>query len=266
MLTTKNFFVLIVSLSLTICSCYSQRNITFYGELEKNVFEEVVLNRWQDTLAFMLSVDSGINYKKKEDIKIELDDFATSFLNKKKYNRRIIQKLSKKVGDEYLKEYAKFSNFYETVSKGKYDCLTSTILYAYLFEKLNLDYSIRETNYHIFLIVHLENQDLLIEPTDPSYGVVWGEKRIDNRLNTYREANEKKVDTFLADYRIDREVNFKQLLALQYYNKAVDEFNNENFKAALNTIKKSILVYDCDRNRGFITYSSRFAVSNQVLK
>ncbi len=269
MLTYNKVFILIISLCLSTSGSLAQGNITFSGKLEKNVFGEIILNRWQDTLAFMLSVDSSIDYMLKEAIKDQLHDFILPFKEKnekKKNKRKLIRRLSRQVGEKYLKNYSKFSNFSQTVSHGKYDCLTSTILYSYIFEKLQLNYSIWETNYHIYLMVHLPKQDILIEPTDPVYGVICGEKNIKTRLEAYRKANEKKVDTFLAEYRIERKVNFKQLLALQYYNKAVDQFNHKDFKAAMNTIKKSILVYDCDRNRGFINYSKKFAISESMLK
>ena len=269
MLTYKKIFILIICLSLSTSSNYAQGNIKFSSNFEKNVFGEILLNRWQDTLAFMLSVDATIDNTLKEAIKIKLDDFIAPFYEKnerKKNKRMLIKKIGKNIGNEFLKNYAKFSNFYETASTGKYDCLTSTILYTYFFEKLDIEYSIWETNYHIYIIVHLPSEDILVEPTDPDYGVIWGKKNIAERIDTYRKSNEKEVDTFLADYRIEREVNFKQLLALQYYNKAVYQFNNKDFDGAMNTIKKSILVYDCDRNRGFINYSRQFAISERIFK
>jgi len=269
MLTYKKVLILIICTFLILTKSTAQSHIIFSGSLERNVFKEILEKKWVDTLGFMLSVDPTVDTILLEAVQVRLNEFVTPFLEKRKNNRNkkaTIKKLSRKLGDKYLVHYSKFSNFYQTVSIGRYDCLTSTILYAYFLEKLQIDYSIWETNYHIYIIVHLPKEDILIEPTDPNYGVIVGEENIKTRIHAYKKGNEKRVDTFLANFRIQRKVNFQQLLALQYYNKAVNQFNQQDFNGAIDSIKKSIIVYDCDRNRGFINYSKQFVVKEQTFK
>lgn len=247
----------------------AQDRITYGSQLEKDVFNSVIAGNFEDTLGIMLASNHDINYALRDELKKELSEFIlphTIKIKKKRNQKLLLKRLSRKIGDRYLKRYQKLSSFYQTVSEGQYDCLTSTVLYAYFLKKLQMDYSIWETNYHIYIVVHLSEGDILIEPTDPNFGVVSNKKTIAKNIEIYRQGNEKKVETFLSNLRIEQEVNFLQLVGLQYYNKAVMYFNNQKYNAAINSLNKSLIFYDCDRNRSFIKYSKEYALSETSIK
>ncbi|MEM1137025.1 MAG: hypothetical protein AAGI07_14405, partial [Bacteroidota bacterium] len=166
-----------------------------------------------------------------------------------------LRRLNRKIAVSYLESYEQLSNFSETINNKKYDCLTSTLLYAYFLEKLGYKYTIRETNYHIYILVNLEKKQVLIEPTDPYHGFIWEKKYINKRIATYKASNHSENEGFLSKVNIDREVNLFQLAGLQYYNKAVKLFNMQRFEEAINSLKKSMMVYDCERNRMFMAFS-----------
>lgn len=269
MLTIRNVFIIFICVPMIFHKSVAQDHIVYGSQLERDVFNSVFFGKLEDTVGFMLASNHEINYALRDEFKKELSEFILPYklkLTERSNKKLLLKRLSRKIGDKYLKRYQKLSSVYQTISVGQYDCLTSTVLYAYFLEKLQMDYSIWETNYHIYIVVHLNEADLLIEPTDPNFGVVSNKKAIAKRIEIYRQGNEKKVETFLSSFRIEQEVDFLQLVGLQYYNKAVMYFNNQKYNAAINSLNKSLIFYDCDRNRSFIKYSKEYALSETSIK
>ncbi|UZR92318.1 hypothetical protein [Chondrinema litorale] len=269
----KNGIIALINIILLINVqfAYSQDLILYHSNYEERIFKELKNGKLTDTLGFMLASNVDFDAASKmmiEEQLMELIKPLVKRVEKEANSMRTLRKLNKTVASNYLKNYEKLSDFSEIVTTGTYDCLTSTLLYAYLLEKLGYNYSIKETNYHIYLVVNLENKDVLIEPTDPYYGFVWEKKYIEKRIANYRADNIKGEDDFLASLNLDKKINLLQLASLQYYNIAVKQFNNRHYERAVNSVKKSMMIYDCERNRLLLDYSMEFIpkLSSSTLK
>jgi hypothetical protein len=154
---------------------------------------------------------------------------------------------------KYLLEYKQCSPFAATLAEGRYDCLSGSMIYAYLLDKLGFSFSAYETNYHVYLIVHLPGTEVLIESTDSKHGLVKNQKHIDYRL---REYEQKYVETHseMADWQppIHRSVSLRGLAGLQFFNRAVLEYNEKHFGEALADLQKAKLIYPCERVKGLL--------------
>ena len=64
---------------------------------------------------------------------------------------RFCRLLFNRTHQEFFRRYSQFASFSETLNRGKYNCLTGTALYALLLNHFEIEYTIIETNYHIFL-------------------------------------------------------------------------------------------------------------------
>ena len=267
---TKGVFALINTvLFLNIQVCNSQNQIFYHSSFEEEIFKSVIAGKFKDTLGFMLASNIENDQLSRETAEKELLEMIQPLqkrVNKGANEMVTLKKLNRKIAANYLKNYKKLSDFSDLIDEGTFDCLTSTLLYAYLLEKLGYKYNIKETNYHIYLVVNLEKKDVLIEPTDPNYGFIWEKKYVDKRIAKYRADNIKGKDDFLASVDIDRKINLFQLAGLQYYNLAVKQFNKQEFNQSINSLKKSMIVYDCDRNRILMDYSLEFMREVSSLK
>ncbi len=67
---------------------------------------------------------------------------------------------------KFLKKYSQYSDISQVFTTGKYDCLTATSIYSVVLDRLNFDYNIIETNYHIFIVVNTSHGEVLLETTD----------------------------------------------------------------------------------------------------
>lgn len=133
-----------------------------------------------------------------------------------------------------LKTYVENSSYQDLIDHGNYNCLTATTVYALLLKHFGYSYSIIETNYHIFLIVHTQAGQVLIETTDPLDGFVERQKEIEKRIAKYKEnKTAAREDQYNFSFSLYHEVTLTELEGLLYYNESVREFNAKHFEAAI---------------------------------
>jgi hypothetical protein len=102
-------------------------------------------------------------------------------------NVKFCRALFNRTRQQFFRRYTPYASFGETLNNGKYNCLTGTALYALLLDHFNIQYSIIETNYHIFLLAHTQEGTVLFEATDPTDGFVTDPKQIEQRVKLYKQ-------------------------------------------------------------------------------
>jgi hypothetical protein len=152
----------------------------------------------------------------------------------------------------FLKNYAQYTDMSEVFTTGSYDCLTATSLYSIVLDRLNFDYSIIETNYHIFIVVNTSHGEVLLETTDRWNGFVTDSKKIDERIGNYKQntvaslpAKDKKFYLYHLD--LYRTLHQSQLPGLLYFNKAVKAYNAGAWEACSILLDKAKAIYDTPR-------------------
>lgn len=168
----------------------------------------------------------------------QVDKKKHAFKHEKELVRYIFYKAHKK----FLKNFQSESSFGELLTTGKYNCLTGTALYALLFEHFNIEYSIIETNHHIFIIAKADGAEILIETTDPLEGFVDNPEKIQARLNEYRNNalpnTEREGVRYEFSFNLWEAVTLEELTGLLYFNNAVKAYNKQDLtEAALLLIK-----------------------------
>lgn len=138
-----------------------------------------------------------------------------------------------------LKKYRDYTSLERLIDKGEYDCVTGTIVYALILEKLNIEYQILEFPYHVLIVLNIDGKDIMLEATDPYYGFVTEEKDYLKRIEFYK--NQSQENAFLQI------INLKQLAGLYYYNQAVEEYNSKNWRIAGKWLEKANAFYNSER-------------------
>jgi hypothetical protein len=166
-----------------------------------------------------------------------------------------VRYLFNKTRHSFLRNYAEYATFSETLNKGTYNCLTGTALYALLLKQLDIPYKVIETNYHIFLMAETEDGRVLLEATDSENGVVLGESRIDARINEYRKGIPSQNDRSKTYYQYDadlfKQVSLDELTGLLYYNRAIVAYNRHDLPEAIERLIKSAELYQSSRTTEF---------------
>lgn len=166
--------------------------------------------------------------------------------------------LFNKTRQEFLRRYTPYATFGETLNKGKYNCLTGTALYALLLDHFKIDYTIIETNYHIFLLAETDDGQILFEATDPIDGFVTDAKQIAVRIEQYKKnmpqrvtADGKRYYTFTTE--MYQSVSLPELRGLLHYNASTDAYNNQDFRSAIDHLDRALDLYTSSRIAEFST-------------
>ncbi|UXP32653.1 hypothetical protein N6H18_01550 [Reichenbachiella agarivorans] len=167
-----------------------------------------------------------------------------------------------KVHRRFLKNYEKqalFSEIFEV--SGKYDCVTGSALLALFLDDLGYAYDVVETDYHVYLMVKVEDREFLMEATDPIYGFATDAKEIEERKSVVL-GDAKRINEELAlagvssDFSrgkpskvtiIDNRVGIKELAGLHYYNQSLKALNGEDFRKAYQYIVVAQGIYPSKR-------------------
>jgi hypothetical protein len=127
-----------------------------------------------------------------------------------------------------------------------------------LLDYFGIDYTIIETNYHIFLLAETDEGQALFEATDPIDGFVTDSKQIARRIQQYKrntpqnlpEAG-KKYYTFMTE--LYQPVGLPELRGLLHYNISTEAYNNQNFGSSIHHLDRALNLYSSSRISEFST-------------
>jgi hypothetical protein len=182
----------------------------------------------------------------------KLNDFIQTLQQKKGASeKKLLKSIFKATHQKFLKSYSQYADLGEVFKDGKFDCLTATSLLSVILSKMDFDYKIIETNYHIFILVNTASGQVMLETTDRLFGFIEDPAEIDKRIGSYRQ---NKIATFSNDktyyhYSFDlfNEVHPSQLTGLLYFNQAIKAYNHGNLLACATLLEKSKRIYESPR-------------------
>lgn len=149
-----------------------------------------------------------------------------------------------------LRTYSTYPTLQE-VAAGEYDCLTATVFFSSLLEASGFRFSIIETNYHIFLMVHTSQGDVLLETTDRYRGLETETAQIEKRIGGYRHLLTASAapDVAMYQYSFDlyRKVQPSQLKGLLIFNDAVRAYNERKVALCAEKLLKANAIYATPR-------------------
>ncbi len=155
-----------------------------------------------------------------------------------------------------LKTYDEYPSLQETLTEGRYDCLTAVAVYALLFDELNIDYTLVETNYHTFILVNPGSErEILLETTDAHGGFVVGREAIAERIDQYRTDNNKLLPN-QVDWQMSifKELSLSELIGLLYYNQSIRHLNKGNYTEAAMLAGQATRYYRGERLNKLLNY------------
>ena len=180
--------------------------------------------------------------------------------NKKGTHLNVLRAIFEKSHKELFKTYQQHSTFNDMMEEGKYDCVSASAALALLLDRYEFVYKVVETDYHVFIVVNHEENDILLESTLPIGGMITAPTEVATYLEGYKtddsiqlkSLNQRlgapKVD--FSDNSIFRKVNLTQLAGLQYYNDAISHFNEQSFDKASVQLNKALKLYNSERIEG----------------
>ncbi len=233
----------------------SINDLAFATPYEKKMFESTGKSAI-DYLGLALATDSNTNADFRKGVENKLNELVASIeskINRKKPLDKNVKIIYNAVHEAFLKKYELQVSFHRIFQDGAYNCVTGTILYALIFEKLHIPYQIHETYNHVFLIAEPEKEKIYIESTDPAKGyyTISNEKKKDiiQLLIQAKLISEEQLKSTSEQALIDRyfnenrNINLLQLIGLQYYNQGIAYNALYDRERTIESLKKSYFLY-----------------------
>ncbi|MEL7146425.1 MAG: hypothetical protein AAFO69_08665 [Bacteroidota bacterium] len=199
------------------------------------------------TLAILFDRSNAMQSKARFDLMLShLEEKRGKFKN----DRQFLQYVFRYVHRKSLKTYKQYVTLDQTLSKtGFYDCLTGTLLYGHLLEKLGYQIVVREFRYHVLLIVQQPDGEIMFESTDPLNGFVEGSTAIADRIAEYKKMDDLKECRALFNITntIDNHITLRELTGLHFYNQAIYFLNKKDIDSARSKIRKALALYPSRR-------------------
>ncbi len=253
----KNLLLIGLFLSMQTFLVYAQETAMSQDELKfESAIEE---NYWAEGLQSPYKLFRAVNAnpliedQKWEELLSELDEKHT----KKGQSIALLRAIFEKSHQKLFKKYEQHSTFNAMLDNGKFDCVSGSAALGLLLDRYQYDFKIVETDYHVFIVVDFENNDILFESTLPIGGMITSPSEVEAYLAAYKPTkaaqlypiNQRLGDPTqaLADNSIFRKVTLKELAGLQYYNDAISNFNQQLFADASAQLTKAMALYSSDR-------------------
>lgn len=210
----------------------------------------------QKMLTVFLQVDQQATAQATAQQLRTLDTFIKELHDKRSRYRseaRFLSFFFRKVHRKFLKHYQRHTTLYELLEQGSYDCVTGTALYALLLDALNIPYQVHEFPYHVYLTLTTSQGDtIMIESTDPQYGFVTDPREQTQRAKHYsRVATDESEEAYQYGFTIRESIGLTKLAGLSYFNEAVDRYNQQQFQAASDLLRRASQLYDSPRMEAF---------------
>ena len=230
-------------------------DLRFHSLFEEEAMHNFVINK-QDTFNLFMAIDKNTG---KEEAVRYYDEFLKVFeeLRKKKIetkniSRKIVLAYSV-VHDRFLKKYDDRDYYPVMFQTGSYNCVSASMLYAQVFERLKIPYKIMVSSNHVYLVANPGTKSVVIETTNPDFekAIFTGEFKQqyvnslrDSKLISETDYKNKSVEEIFEEkFNETREAEFNNLPGFQYYNKTLAMARNEEVSEAYELCQKAYFFY-----------------------
>lgn len=225
--------------------------LKFESDIEQNLWEQGQQSPYK--LFRAVDVNPELKDVKWENLLLELDKKSA----KKGVSIALLRSIFEKSHKILFNKYEQHSTFNAMLQDGEFDCVSGSAALGLLLDRYSFDFEIVETDYHVFIVINYNKQDIIFESTLPVGGMISSPSEVATYLAAYKPAKNSQLYPLnqrigdptqaLNDNSIFRKVSLQELAGLQYYNDAIAHFNNQMFVDASNQLTKALVLYPSDR-------------------
>ncbi|MDN5201590.1 hypothetical protein QQ008_09465 [Fulvivirgaceae bacterium BMA10] len=270
--------ILVLVCHFSLAGMTSSPILSYDSEYEEKIIKLFQSDDRVDQFDLFLISNAKISWKESEKFKANFNEFVASLEEKRVKignDERFLNHLFYKVHRKYLKNYVEHSSFGDVFLNGNYDCLSGTALYALILDRLEIQYAIKETDYHVLLMVEINGKQFLLESTDPLSGLVSDKEKIIERIEKYlnREIGPNQNPSQVASeesyyqysFIVYNDITLTQLAGLQYYNQAIASYNQQDLVNTLAQLEKCLVFYHSERIEEFLTLAVSAVVKDKSM-
>lgn len=145
--------------------------LKYHSEFERSSFQNYI-HSLTDTFNVLLSIDENLNGTEADRL-FEVYNHVFDIIKEKKIDSKNINKKIKivypVVHDYFLKKYNSNDYFPIVFQTGNYNCVTASVLYSMVFDKLKIPFKVMASSEHAYLIANPGENSIVIETTNPNF-------------------------------------------------------------------------------------------------
>ena len=251
------FFAFItISFNLKADTIVSFADLEFHSDFEKQAFYKYENTYKPDYFALYLATDSEVDSVSYYKYKFIIDNRINAINNPKfqSYsNKKKIKKVFAAIHDQMLDKYVEKAIFSDIFLNGSYQCVSSSMLYSYVFDNLKIPYEIEFEPGHVFLITYPESSKIVVQTTNPMKGVMIYDQNFkskyvnylrDNKLIGSSEYRSKSVDELFKAYYLKSEKGNKaRMVSAIYQNQGLYFLQSSDFNSAYQALAKAYYLW-----------------------
>lgn len=230
-------------------------DLRFHSDFEKTALVNFVKHQ-KDTFNLFLAIDEKMTAEEASSLystySLLYNEFAEKKIQEKKINSKI--KLTyTTVHSRFLSKYNNNEYFPVMLQSGTYNCVSASMLYAMVFDKLGIPYNVKASSDHVYLIANPGSNSTVIETTNPQFekAVFTGQFKQQyvvylrsSKLISDDEYKNKSVEEIFEErYNQVKDAEFNNLPGFQYYNKALSRLQDNDVESGLMLAQKAFYFF-----------------------
>ena len=274
------FIILIFAITCISKNSYSDtlvnfKDLKFHSDFEREVFNNFQRDSVYNYFKLYLSIDKDVTTESYKNylwiFNQKLKKLHSKNLNHAKPKKQI-KTVYNTIHDQLDKydESALFSDIFETEI---YQCVTSSMLYSFYLEQLEIPYSIEFIPSHVYLTAYPETEQIQLQTTNPNNGIIIYNQQFkanfinhlrDNKIISSDEYNNKSIDALFQEYYLQsKRITKKELAGALYYNLGLKYLEKTDFENAYYTFQKSQFLFPSEQ-AGFFMFISLAALMDKT--
>ncbi|MDN5217242.1 hypothetical protein QQ020_34535 [Fulvivirgaceae bacterium BMA12] len=230
-------------------------DLRFHSEFENKALNNFYKNR-KDTFNLFLAIDPEMtenlasrHYTTYKQVFKALNE---KNINAKKINKKIKSSYSI-THSHFLKKYNENEYFPVMFESGNYNCVSASMIYAMVFDELEIPYVVKASARHVYLVANPGANSVVIETTNPGFekAIFNGEfkqqyvnyLRSSKLINESEYKNKSTEEIFEEKFNAVKDAEFSNLPGFQYYNKALTKLQNNEIGEALSLAQKAYFFF-----------------------
>lgn len=262
----KYIFTSLLFGALNVCSAQDSlvffNELTFNSDLERQVFSEYFTSKSENYFALFFAInpdqsDSKLKVAKKS-FDLELEKIKSDKNITKKPEKQI-KYIYEEIHEHFFDQYLAENLFSDIFIDGKYNCVSATALYGLYFASLNIPFTIKERPTHVYAVAYPNNEQVLVEATDPQGGFIRfsdsDKSALINQLASAKLISSTEMRTLSTDqlfskyYFSDNDISLKELIGIQYLNDAIYKLNKKDYLGAFYQSEKALMFYQSEQSK-----------------
>ncbi len=236
------------------------QNLKYSSDLERQAFEGYKSGN-PDYIMMLVAASNGATDGDYNLTKAKIESLITA-LKPSKFegysSSKKIKKVFNLVQSDLLVKYQLENQFLEVFTSGKFNCVSSTAVYALLLDNFKIPYQIIEVPEHVYLVAQPDGQNIVMEGTDAQDGYMkLTEGVVKKQLGTLAsmkvitedELNSPDLGDILNDLYPSESIGLIQLVAIQYYNQSIYDYEAEKYLNAYENAVKANYLFSNPRYR-----------------